>query len=108
MKRSRCYNDNEVLAEFLRREKAEVSAMTIYEFNQEQYDRDLREEGREEGRKEGREEGREEGRAEERVNTERERKRAEVAENLLSNTKAQLQDVEALLAQYKAEFGELK
>ena len=96
MKRSRCYNDNEVLAEFLRREKAEVSAMTIYEFNQEQYDRDLREEGRAEGR------------AEERVNTERERKRAEVAENLLSNTKAQLQDVEALLAQYKAEFGELK
>ena len=97
MEWSRCYNDNErVLAEFLHREKAEVSAMTICEFNQEQYDRDLREEGREEGR------------AEERVNTERERKRAEVAENLLSNTKAQLQDVEALLALYKAEFGELK
>ena len=43
---------------------------------------------------EGREEGREEGRAEERVNTERERKRADEAE--------------ALLAKYKAEFGELK
>ena len=41
-----------ILAEFLKKQKSEVIKMTIYEFDQKQYDEDLREEGREEARKE--------------------------------------------------------
>ena len=52
---------------------------------------ELKEEGREEGLEEGREQGLEQGRAEERINTERERKRAELAE-------ARVKELEALLA----------
>ena len=50
-----------------------------------------REEGRAEGREEGRAEGREEGRDEERRNTERERLRAEAAEEENRRLKAQLE-----------------
>ena len=63
-----------VLTDFLSREKAEVRAMTIYEFNEEQFIRDLREEGREE----------------ERLNTERERKRAEKAEARIKQLEEEL------------------
>lgn len=45
-----------ILAEFLKKQKSEVIKMTIYEFDQKQYDEDLREEGREEGREEARKE----------------------------------------------------
>ena len=48
--------------------------MTIYEFNEEQFIRDLREEGREE----------------ERLNTERERKRAEKAEARIKQLEEEL------------------
>lgn len=47
---------------------------------------------REEGREEGRAEGREEGRAEERLNTDREKDRADKAEQLLADTKRQADD----------------
>ena len=53
---------------------------------------------KEEGRAEGRAEGREEGRAEERVNTERERERAEKAENDLLAAQNRIEELEARLA----------
>ena len=53
-----------ILADFLRKNKAEVIKMSIYEYDEKLHERTLREEGREEGRKEGRKEGREEGRKE--------------------------------------------
>ena len=65
-----------ILVEFLRRNKSEVIAMSIFEYNKEEEERkwkesvyefakaEVLEEGREEGRKEGLKEGREEGRKE--------------------------------------------
>ncbi|RCH43709.1 hypothetical protein [Blautia obeum] len=65
-----------ILVEFLRKNKSEVVAMSIFEYNKEEEERkwkesvyefakaEVLEAGREEGRKEGREEGRKEGRAE--------------------------------------------
>ena len=51
-----------VLADFLRKNRAEAIKMSIYEYDEEDHKRILREEGREEGRIEGRKEGQEEGR----------------------------------------------
>lgn len=65
-----------ILVEFLRKNKSEVVAMSIFEYNKEEEERkwkesvyefaraEVLEEGREEGRKEGLKEGREEGRKE--------------------------------------------
>lgn len=57
-----------ILADFLRKNKAEAKKMSIYEYDQEKHIRQereaAREDGLEEGRKEGRKEGREEGREE--------------------------------------------
>ncbi len=47
-----CIKDN-VLANYIRKHRGEVEHMSIYEFNQELYDEDLRDEGRAEGRAEG-------------------------------------------------------
>lgn len=94
--------ENGILKEFLLDQKKEVSAMSIYEFDEEEYLEMIREdaradgheEGRVEGRKEGREEGRVEGRMEgaaaERANTERERVRANTAEARNSLLEARL------------------
>lgn len=49
-----------ILAEFLKKNRAEAIAVSIFEYNEEEHMRSLREEGREEGRKEGLEEGMEE------------------------------------------------
>ena len=77
---------NHILEGFLRKRGAEVlKAMTI-DMTFERREELIREEEREEGRKEGREEGREE----ERINTERERKRAEQAEQRIAELEAQL------------------
>ena len=57
---------NGILAEFLRKNKSEVIAMSIFEYDKEEEERKLRkaeyEAGREEGIKEGREVGKKEGR----------------------------------------------
>ena len=53
-----------ILEEFLRKYRAEVKSVSIYEYDEERHMRQVLEEGREEGRKEGRKEGREEGRKE--------------------------------------------
>ncbi len=53
-----------ILADFLRGQRAEVIAVSLYEFDQQEYEKMLREECREEGLKEGLEEGRKEGRIE--------------------------------------------
>ncbi|MCR5487041.1 MAG: hypothetical protein K6F35_05865 [Lachnospiraceae bacterium] len=80
-----CIRKN-ILRDFLRKHKARVIKMNmLYEYDEKQHRKWEREEAREEGRKEGREE--------ERVNTERERQRADVAEEEL--------------ARYKARFGTL-
>nr|WP_294151809.1 hypothetical protein [uncultured Clostridium sp.] len=55
-----CIRDN-VLAEFLKNNRAEAMKVSIYEYDEEKTMRQMREEGHEEGVKEGREEGREEG-----------------------------------------------
>lgn len=62
--------ENDILKEFLLKNRAEVLGMLLEEFDAEKYERTLRSEGREEGREEGRQEGREEGReeGEEKVN----------------------------------------
>lgn len=52
--------EQDILAGFLRKYRAEVLGMLLEEFDVKKYERSLREEGREEGRQEGREEGREE------------------------------------------------
>ena len=95
-----------ILRDFLLKNKAEATNMSIYEYDAEQHARFLREEGREEGyvqgreegreegRAEGREEGREEGRAEERRNTEREKNRADAAEAELARLRERLAELE--------------
>lgn len=53
-----------ILADFLKKNRAEVLGMLLEEFDAEKYERTLRSEGKEEGRKEGKEEGIEEEREE--------------------------------------------
>lgn len=55
-----------ILEEFLRRNKAEVVSMSLFDYDAALHERTLREEGRQEGKAEGRLEGRLEGQAEER------------------------------------------
>lgn len=55
---------NGILADFLKAQRAEVIAMSIFEYDHEKHMRLIKEDGREEGREEGRVEGREEGRRE--------------------------------------------
>lgn len=50
-----------ILAEFLRKNRAEAVKVSIYEYNEEKHMRQEREAGREEGRKTGIEEGRKQG-----------------------------------------------
>lgn len=50
-----------ILADFLTAQRAEVKAMSIFEYNEEEEKRKLRDAERAEGREEGREEGRAEG-----------------------------------------------
>ncbi len=56
---SECIRDG-ILKDFLLRQRAEAVKVTIYEFDQEQHNQTLREEGRAKGREEGLAEGREE------------------------------------------------
>jgi len=58
-----CISEN-VLADFFHEHRSEVIEMGIYEFDEEAYERIIREESEQEGMKKGRAEGREEGRAE--------------------------------------------
>ncbi len=55
-----CIRDG-VMADFLKKNKAEAKNMSIFEYDEEEYTRLTLEEGREQGREEGREQGREEG-----------------------------------------------
>ena len=59
---------NGILADFLKAQRAEVTAMSIFEYDHEKHmkliEEDAREDAREDGREEGRVEGREEGRRE--------------------------------------------
>lgn len=48
----------DILADFLRKNRAEAKKVSIYEYDEERHMRFVREEGLEEGRKEGRKEGR--------------------------------------------------
>ena len=82
---------------FLVAHRSEVRGMLLTEYDEVE----AMELFREDGRKEGRIEGRKEGVAEERVNTERERRRAEVAEN-------RADVAEAELAMYRERYGELR
>ena len=56
-----------ILRNLLTKERAEVIAMCLYEYNEEQHLKTVFEEGQEDGFQKGRQEGREEGRLEERV-----------------------------------------
>ncbi len=58
---------NDILADFLKKNKAEAKNMSIFEYDEEEYTRLTLAEGREQGRAEGRAEGREEGREEGRI-----------------------------------------
>ncbi len=58
-----CIREN-ILADFLRKNKSEVIRVGIFEYDEEKHMQQIREEGQQEGREEGRAEGREEGRAE--------------------------------------------
>lgn len=58
---------NDILADFLRRHRAEAKSMSIYEYDEEKHMRQVKEEGRQEGIIEGRQEGIIEGRSEERL-----------------------------------------
>ena len=75
------------LFETVKRDK-EVSVGYMKIFEMEQL---LLDQGREEGLAEGRKQGLEEGRQEERVNTERERRRAQAAEEELARLKKELE-----------------
>ena len=81
----------DILRDFLIRNKAEAKHMSIYEYNEELHLRNLLEQGREEGR----EQGREEGRKEERENTEREKRRADAAEAEIKALKKKIRELEA-------------
>ena len=50
---------NGILAEFLKAQRAEVTAMSVFEYDHEKHMRLIKEDGREEGRVEGRREGQE-------------------------------------------------
>ena len=71
-----------VLADFLRKNRAEAIKMSIYEYDEEDHKRILREEGREEGWEEGRKEGRREGKIEGRMEGKIEGKAEDVLELL--------------------------
>ena len=77
------------LFETVKRDK-EVSVGYMKIFEMEQL---LLDQGREEGLAEGRKQGLEEGRQEERVNTERERRRAQAAEEELARLKKELEQI---------------
>lgn len=75
-----CIQREGPLADILRGHRAEVTDTMLKEYDEVFHIECEKKISREEGRAEGREEGREEGRAEERIKTERERQRAEAAE----------------------------
>lgn len=65
--------------------------MSIYEYNEEEVRKVIREDAWEDGRAEGLADGKAEGRAEEKMNTDRERKRAEDAEAEVRRLREELQ-----------------
>lgn len=65
---------------------------TLEEFDQELYEKIIRDEGRVEGFEQGRQEGVEEGRRLERENTEKEKQRANAAEQEIERLKALLEE----------------
>ena len=58
-----CIRDD-ILAEFLRKNRAEAKSVSIYEYDEEKHMRHVKEEGRQEGLQSGREEGLQAGRKE--------------------------------------------
>lgn len=78
-----CCIERGVLKDILLREKSEVQHMILTEYNEKKHMRTLYAQGREAGR--------EEGRAEERSNTERERQRANAAEEEITRLQKELQ-----------------
>ena len=91
-----------ILRDFLLKNRAEATNVSIYEFDVEQHEKNVRAEGYEDGyeagREEGREIGREEGREEERVNTEREKKRADQEKARADASEAELARLREKLA----------
>ena len=89
-----CIREN-ILREFLEKNRAEARAMSIYEYNEEEHMRmereDAFEDGRQAGLKEGREVGFKEGLAQAEANTEQERRRADAAEAEVRKIKEELE-----------------
>lgn len=76
----------------LENNRNQVVSTTLEEFDQELYEKIIRDEGREEGHIEGIKEGIEEGRRLERESTERDRLRAEAAEKEIERLKKLLEE----------------
>lgn len=82
----------DILKEFLENNRNQVVSTTLEEFDQELYEKIIRDEGRVEGFEQGRQEGVEEGRRLERENTEKEKQRANAAEQEIERLKALLEE----------------
>ena len=103
--------DKGILDDVLRKHRAEVENMFLTTFDKKLYEKalrmDAREDGLEEGRKVGLEEGRKvgveigraEGRAEEALETEKERKRADLAEERIKRLEAEILELQQKLKQ---------
>ena len=76
----------DILKEFLENNRNQVVSTTLEEFDQELYEKIIRDEGRQEGI--------EEGRRLERENTEKERQRLDAAEKEIERLKALLEEKE--------------
>ena len=73
-----------ILSEFFRKNKAEVEKMSIFEFDQKEYEQLIREEAKEEGRAEGEAKGREEQKTED--------------EKIIAEKDSRIEELERLLA----------
>ena len=85
--------EEDILKEFLKKNRAEAKAVSIYEYNEEEHIRMEREEAFENGRKAGIQE--------ERANTEREKKRADQAVSRMNGMETEIQRLREEIEKYK-------
>ena len=103
--------EEDILKEFLKKNRAEAKAVSIYEYNEEEHIRMEREEAFENGRKAGLEQGREE----ERINTDREKERADTEKERADTEKeradqaiSRMNDMEAEIQRLREEIEKYK
>ena len=96
--------EEDILKEFLKKNRAEAKAVSIYEYNEEEHIRMEREEAFENGRKAGIEQGREE----ERINTDREKERADTEKERADQAVSRMNGMETEIQRLREEIEKYK